>query len=147
MATVIRMQRGGRTHAPYYRVVVMDSRIRDRGRIVEQLGIYQPCARPEPLIEMNQRKALEWLYKGARLSEDTAIGIIFSGMFALGIALISSVGSYAVDLTHFLFGNVLAVSQSDLILTAVLAVGVIVIVIGFYKEFMVLVGPSGCGSE
>ncbi len=42
------------------------------------------------------------------LREDTSIGIVFAGMFALGIALISTVRSYAVDLSHFLFGDVLA---------------------------------------
>ncbi len=48
-----------------------------------------------------------------RLKEDTAIGIIFAGMFALGVALISSVRSYSVDLAHFLFGDILAVRESD----------------------------------
>ena len=55
----------------------------------------------------------------AHLKEDTAIGIIFAGMFALGIALISTVRSYAVDLAHFLFGDVLGVSPSDLWLTGI----------------------------
>src|SRR5262245_55704879 len=45
--------------------------------------------------------------KNSQIREDTAIGIIFAGMFALGIALISTVRSYAVDLSHFLFGDVL----------------------------------------
>ncbi len=71
MSVVIRMKRGGRTHSPYYRVVVMDSRDRNRGREIEQIGIYHPCARPEPISEINGRKALEWLYKGAQYS-DTA---------------------------------------------------------------------------
>jgi manganese/iron transport system permease protein len=78
------------------------------------------------------------LSRGARLKEDTAIGIIFAGMFALGIALISSVGSYAVDLTHFLFGNVLGVSQEDLVLTLALGGLVVLTIMAFYKEFMVL---------
>ncbi len=76
--------------------------------------------------------------KGARLSEDTAIGIIFAGMFALGIALISTLDSYAVDLTHFLFGNVLAVTAADLRLTIVLGGIVVLLVFLFYKEFLVL---------
>ncbi|MBT3240913.1 MAG: metal ABC transporter permease [Chloroflexi bacterium] len=76
--------------------------------------------------------------KGAKLSDDTSTGIIFAGMFALGIALISRIGSYAVDLTHFLFGNVLAVSENDLLLTAILGGLVAFIIIIFYKEFMVL---------
>ena len=47
-----------------------------------------------------------------QIKEDTAIGVIFAGMFALGVALISTVRNYAVDLTHFLFGNVLGVSTA-----------------------------------
>jgi manganese/iron transport system permease protein len=76
--------------------------------------------------------------KGARLKEDAAIGIIFSGMFALGIALISTMRSYAVDLAHFLFGNVLGVTSSDLWLIFSCSVVVIGIVAALYKEFLVL---------
>src|SRR5919205_4527473 len=57
------------------------------------------------------------LTKNSEIKEDTAIGIIFAGMFALGIALISTVRSYAVDLSHFLFGDVLSVSIQGLWLT------------------------------
>jgi manganese/iron transport system permease protein len=76
--------------------------------------------------------------KRAKLSEDTSIGIIFAGMFALGIALISSVGGFAVDLTHLLFGNVLGVTNEDLWLTGGLGGVVILLIVFFYKEFMVL---------
>ena len=76
--------------------------------------------------------------KGARLKEDTAIGIIFAGMFALGIALISTVRSYAVDLAHFLFGDVLGVSQGDLYLIGILGGLVVLTIVALYKEFMVL---------
>lgn len=76
--------------------------------------------------------------KGAQVKEDTAIGIIFSGMFALGIALISTMRNYAVDLAHFLFGDVLGVSSGDLWLTAGLAALVFLVVFVFYKEFLVL---------
>lgn len=69
MATVIRLKRGGRTHEPYYRVVVMDSRSKLTGRVIEELGIYQPCARPEPLMEIEEDRALEWLSKGAQPSD------------------------------------------------------------------------------
>ena len=69
MATVIRLKRGGRTHAPYYRVVVMDNRRRTLGREIEDIGVYHPCARPEPRIEIDVQKALGWLYKGARPSD------------------------------------------------------------------------------
>ncbi|MGC9520866.1 MAG: metal ABC transporter permease [Anaerolineae bacterium] len=76
--------------------------------------------------------------KSAQVKEDTAIGIIFSGMFALGIALISTMRSYAVDLSHFLFGNVLGVSTGDLWLTGGLGALVFLTVFIFYKEFLVL---------
>jgi len=76
--------------------------------------------------------------KGARIKQDTAIGIIFAGMFALGIAIISTVKSYTVDLTHFLFGDVLGVSGNQLITIAIFTVLILVLVVAFYKEFLVL---------
>lgn len=76
--------------------------------------------------------------KGAKVKEDTAIGIIFAGMFAMGIALISTARSYAVDLAHFLFGNVLGVSPGDLWLTAAFGGAVVLIILAFYKEFLVI---------
>jgi len=78
------------------------------------------------------------LSKGERLKEDTAIGVVFAGMFALGIALISTVRSYTVDLTHFLVGNVLGVSSGDLWLTVIFGGLVILVILAFYKEFLVL---------
>lgn len=75
MATVIRMKRGGRTHSPYYRIVVQDSRTRTRGRELDILGVYHPCARPEPVSEVDAHKALEWLRKGAQPS-DTAKSVL-----------------------------------------------------------------------
>ena len=69
MATSIRLRRGGRTHKPYYRIVVIDSRHRDRGPEIESLGVYHPCARPEPISEVDVHKTLEWLNKGAQPSE------------------------------------------------------------------------------
>lgn len=68
MATVIRLARGGRTHSPYYRVVVQDSRSRTRGPVIEELGVYHPCARPEPVSEVKIDRALAWLHEGARPS-------------------------------------------------------------------------------
>lgn len=76
--------------------------------------------------------------KGAQLKQDTAIGIVFVGMFALGIALISTMQSYSIDLVHFLFGDVLGVSTGDLALTAAFGLLVIVLIVAFYKEFLVI---------
>ncbi len=74
----------------------------------------------------------------ARIKEDTAIGIIFAGMFALGIAIISTVHSYAVDLSHFLFGDVLGVTPGSLRWTAIFGGLVLLLVVAFYKEFMTI---------
>lgn len=79
-----------------------------------------------------------WLTEHGTLKEDTAIGVIFAGLFALGIALLSLSGNYAVDLAHFLFGNLLGVSVSDLWIIAALAVLVLATVYLFYKEFLVI---------
>jgi manganese/iron transport system permease protein len=78
------------------------------------------------------------LSRAANLKQDTAIGIIFAGMFALGIAMISTIQNYALDLAHFLFGNVLGVSAADLWLNAALATLVVLLIILLYKEFLVL---------
>lgn len=79
-----------------------------------------------------------WLTRGRRLSEDTAIGIVLAGMLALGIAIISTTNNYSTDLTHLLIGNVLAVSTSDLVVTAVITVIVLSLVVLFYKEFLII---------
>lgn len=76
--------------------------------------------------------------KGAQVKEDTAISIVFAAMFALGIAMISTMRGYAVDLAHFLFGHVLGVSSGDLWLMGAFGGGVIVVIMLLYKEFLVL---------
>lgn len=76
--------------------------------------------------------------KSGRVKEDTAIGIIFAGMFALGVALISMSHSYSMDLVHFLFGDVLGVGWGDLVLTAVLGLLALSVLLVFYKEFLVV---------
>lgn len=76
--------------------------------------------------------------RGTKIKEDTAIGIIFAGMFALGIALISTARSYSVDLAHFLFGDVLGVTPSSLALIAVFGGIVLALILAFYKEFVVI---------
>jgi ABC-type Mn2+/Zn2+ transport system permease subunit len=73
-----------------------------------------------------------------QIREDTAIGVLFAGMFALGVALISTVRNFSLDLTHFMFGNVLGVSPADLRLTAAFGALVLLLVIAFYKEFLVI---------
>ncbi len=70
--------------------------------------------------------------------EDTAIGILFSAALSLGVVMISSVHSYAVDLSHILFGNVLGVGIEDLWLTAGVGAMVLGMTFIFYKPFLVI---------
>jgi ABC-type Mn2+/Zn2+ transport system permease subunit len=79
-----------------------------------------------------------FLTRGRRLAEDTAIGIVFAGTLALGIGLISKVQNYALDLTHILIGDILAVSQADLTLMIVIGGIVLLFALIFYKEFLVI---------
>lgn len=72
------------------------------------------------------------------IREDTAIGILFAAALSLGVALISSIRTYAVDLSHILFGNVLGVSPSDLLLVGGLGLLVLITVAVLYKPFLVI---------
>jgi ABC-type Mn2+/Zn2+ transport system permease subunit len=73
-----------------------------------------------------------------RLPEDTGIGLLFVGMLALGVVIISKSASYAGDLTSFLFGNVLGVKPSDLWLQLATVVVVVAGCLVFYRPFLVL---------
>jgi ABC-type Mn2+/Zn2+ transport system permease subunit len=76
--------------------------------------------------------------KEAAIKEDTAIGILFAAALALGVALISSIKTYAVDLSHILFGNVLGVSAGDLALTGGIGLLILLCLALFYKQFLVV---------
>ena len=81
---------------------------------------------------------IAFLSRQGTIKEDTAIGILFAAALSLGVLLISSIRTYAVDLTHILFGNVLGVSSEDLIFTAVLGAVVLGFIVVFYREFLVM---------
>jgi ABC-type Mn2+/Zn2+ transport system permease subunit len=74
-----------------------------------------------------------WLSRRNEVREDTAIGIMFTGMFALGILLISTARSFR-DLSHMLFGNILGVTRGDLIFIAVVAAAVLLVLALLHKE-------------
>src|SRR5512141_2674404 len=76
--------------------------------------------------------------RGGSIKEDTAIGILFAAALSLGVALISSIPTYAVDLSHILFGDVLGVSTADLWLTFGLGAVVLLTVFLLYRPFMVI---------
>lgn len=71
MAVKIRLKRMGKIHAPYYRVVVMDSRKRRDGRAIEEIGKYHPTEEPS-LIDIDSERAQYWLSVGAQPTEQVA---------------------------------------------------------------------------
>jgi manganese/iron transport system permease protein len=80
---------------------------------------------------------INWIRTRSNIKEDAAMGIVFSAFFALGIVLITLIqSSEKVDLFHFLFGNILAVTVGDLRDTAIIAVCVIAVIILLYKELL-----------
>lgn len=81
---------------------------------------------------------IEVVSRQTLLTEDTAIGLLFVGMLALGVVIISSVSSYTGSLTSILFGDALGVTQQDLIQQSVLGVVVIVVSVLMYRPFLAL---------
>ncbi len=77
-----------------------------------------------------------WTRDRARVSYDTAIGIMFVAMFALGILVMSRRTNYTPDLFSFVFGNILGISEADLLGALVLGVAVLVFVFAFYRELL-----------
>ncbi len=67
MATVIRLQRGGRKKRPFYSVVVMDKRNRRDGAFIEKIGFYDPCKEPD-VIELDLERVNAWISEGAQVS-------------------------------------------------------------------------------
>ncbi len=71
-----------------------------------------------------------------RVSSDTAIGVLFSGTFALGILIISRVDRYTTDLFGYLFGDVLSITATDLWTIAILGLVVLALVLVFYRQLL-----------
>ena len=87
------------------------------------------------------------LTRKSGLRADAVIGVLFAGMFALGVALFSSIPNYVGDLFHFLFGDVLGISFADLISLAVLASLLLLIVWVLWKELLFATfDPLGAGA-
>jgi len=69
MAVKLRLTRMGSKRNPYYRIVVADSRSPRDGRIIEQIGRYNPVSKEEENVTLDEDKALEWLQNGAKPSD------------------------------------------------------------------------------
>lgn len=71
MAVKIRLKRFGKMRAPFYRVVVADSRTKRDGRVIEEIGKYHPTEEPS-LIDIDSERAQYWLSQGAQPTEAVA---------------------------------------------------------------------------
>jgi manganese/iron transport system permease protein len=80
--------------------------------------------------------AIGWVARRGSLRTDTAIGVLFAGMFALGVFLFSALQGYVADLFAFLFGNVLAIGADDLVALLLLGALVLGIVGVLWKELL-----------
>jgi ABC-type Mn2+/Zn2+ transport system permease subunit len=74
--------------------------------------------------------------KRAGIRQDTAIGVLFAGTFALGVFMFSSIQGYVADLFGFLLGDVLAISSQDLVALLALGLGVIAVIAVLWKELL-----------
>jgi small subunit ribosomal protein S16 len=81
VAVKIRLKRLGKIRAPYYRVVVADSRTKRDGRVIEEIGKYHPTEEPS-VIEINSDRALYWLGVGAQPTEQVAALLKLTGDWA-----------------------------------------------------------------
>jgi manganese/iron transport system permease protein len=80
--------------------------------------------------------AIGWVTNRAGIRQDTAIGVLFAGTFALGVFMFSAIKGYVADLFGFLLGNVLAIGTADLVALLVLGTGVVLVVALLWKELL-----------
>lgn len=73
-----------------------------------------------------------------QVKEDAAIGIVFTGAFALGIVLISRIQGYTRDLVHFMFGNILGVSPGDVVVVVAATLIVLTVLALWFREFTLM---------
>lgn len=78
MAVKIRLKRLGKIRAPYYRIVVADSRTKRDGRVIEEIGKYHPTEEPS-FIEVDSERAQYWLSVGAQPTEQVAALLKLTG--------------------------------------------------------------------
>jgi ABC-type Mn2+/Zn2+ transport system permease subunit len=82
--------------------------------------------------------ATNFVLRRSRVREETAAAVVFVFMLALGVAIVSRVEGYSVDLTSFLFGDVLGVSGGEAALSVGFAVVIVALVAFLYRPFLIL---------
>lgn len=81
--------------------------------------------------------AIDWIRTHTTIKEDAAMGIVFSAFFSLGITLITVIQKdNKIDLNHFLFGNILGVTQTDVISTVLITILILAVVAALFKELL-----------
>jgi ABC-type Mn2+/Zn2+ transport system permease subunit len=92
--------------------------------------------------------AIGWVGRRGGLRSDTAIGVLFAGMFAFGVFLFSLIPNFVGDLFGFLFGEVLAIAPADLLAVSILGAVVVGVVAAFWKELLYATfDPLGAGAS
>ncbi|MCU0505842.1 MAG: metal ABC transporter permease [Chloroflexi bacterium] len=92
--------------------------------------------------------AIGWIGRRARLRSDTIIGVLFAGMFGLGVLMFSAIPTYVGDLFGFLFGDILGISVVDLVALALLGGLVLLVVAALWKQFLYATfDPLGAGAS
>ena len=95
MATKIRLKRFGKIRAPFYRVVVADSRTKRDGRVIEEIGKYHPTEEPS-LIEVDSERAQYWLGVGAQPTEQVLALLKITGDWQKFKGIEGQEGTYKV---------------------------------------------------
>lgn len=92
--------------------------------------------------------SIAWVSRRGQLRFDTSVGVLFAGMFGLGVLLFSTIKGYAGDLLGYLIGNVLGISTTDLVQLAALGVIVLATVAILRKELLYATfDPQGAGAS
>lgn len=94
MAVVIRLARMGKTHKPFYRITVADSRAAATGKFLEQIGHYDPNLNP-PAIKIDEASALKWIKNGAQPSD--TVRSLFYRAGILEKSVLTAKGKAAAD--------------------------------------------------
>ena len=102
MAVKIRLKRFGKIRAPYYRIVVADSRTKRDGRVIEEIGKYHPTEEPS-FIEVNSERAQYWLTVGAQPTEQVAALLKLTGDWGKFKGDANAVSTVKVNAPKFLF--------------------------------------------
>ena len=92
--------------------------------------------------------AIGWIGRRARLRSDTVIGVLFAGMFGIGVLMFSAIPTYVGDLFGFLFGDILGITVMDLVALAVLGGIVLLVVAALWKQLLYATfDPLGAGAS